>query len=50
MARKPFGNQRFFSFFIIFYRFSSHNIRSDHDIIIIFISAKRTMHGLCNGV
>ena len=45
MARKPFGNQRFFSFFIIYNRFSGYNIRSDHDIITIFISAKKQCMG-----
>ena len=50
MARKPIGNQHFFYFFVVFNRFSGYNIRSDHDIITIFISAKRTMHELCNGV
>ena len=37
MAQKPIGNQRFFffSFFIIFNRFSGHNVRFDNDIFTI---------------
>ena len=47
---KTYLKSAFFSFFIMFNMFSGHNVRPDHDIVRIFISAKRIIYYLCNGV